>query len=481
MLASAGVLFQLALLPQSRGWLIVAPMALLVYFVLVPERVRTLIVLLPLIAVAGLTAPSMLDVFDAAGKPGALAPALDQARDTMLLGAGALFLAGALIGLADRSMTLSDRTTRLGKWAVGAIAWASALAGLIVVISIIGNPFSWAGDRWDDIKSGEAEFQPEGARLGTGLGSNRYDFWRVSLDEFEDAPLAGVGSENFAGDYVRERDSDEEPLHPHSLPLRILAQVGLVGAVLFLGFLACALVGLGRVRLRSEVPLSRGLAGVVAVVLFYWLVHSTGDWFWAFPALCAPVFAWLGLGMRIDGDRRTSSSPAWVLPAGVAAGAAALLAAVSLLLPWRAAVDIDEASNVWRRDPEVAFDRLDRARGLNFLSARPDLVEGAIASRLGDRARMRTAFERALDRYPESWYATLELAALDAVEGDRRSALRRLREVENLNPREEMTAVVRRGIVRGRPVSLAMLDAVFLERVCSRLGRSPAPGGCEAR
>ena len=53
LLASAGVLFDFALLPQSRGWLIAAPVALIAYLVLVPERVRSLVVLAPLAAGRG--------------------------------------------------------------------------------------------------------------------------------------------------------------------------------------------------------------------------------------------------------------------------------------------------------------------------------------------------------------------------------------------------------------------------------------------
>ena len=111
-----------------------------------------------------------------------------------------------------------------------------------------------------------------------------------------------------------------------------------------------------------------------------------------------------------------------------------MFAALSLALPWTAAVDTKRAAEIWGAAPNAAYDRLDRAADLNFLSDRPYLVEGAIASRLGQLRRMRIAFERALDRDPDSWYATLELAALDAIQGDRKSALDGLARVAELNP-----------------------------------------------
>jgi hypothetical protein len=486
MLALAGVLFQLALMPQSRGWLIAAPLAALAYIAFVPGLVRSLIMLGPLAVVAALTADPILDVFDAVDNAAALEPALDSARDATLIGAVVLFLAGSVIGFLDHHLELPEQAARVGSRAVLAVAGAIALAGAVVAIAVIGNPIGWAGDRWDDFKSGEFEQEFEGSRLSQGLGSNRYDFWTVAFDDFKDSPIRGVGSENFAEDYVRERNSDEEPTHPHNLSLRILAQNGLVGAALFLGFLVAALIGVGLTRLRSSDPLGRGVGGLTAVVFVYWFAHSSGDWFWAFPALSAPVFAWLGLGMRVGADRGLGPAPTWAsdwgrtagVAAAVAAAVAVVLAAVSLALPWTAAVDTKKAAETWGASPNAAYDRLDRAADLNFLSANPYLVEGAIASRLDQPRRMRIAFDRALDRDPDNWYATLELAALDAIEGDTLSALERLQRVSELNPREPATDQVRQGLLSDRPVSLETLDAIFLQRYCERLGREVGPAGC---
>jgi len=485
MLAVAGVLFQMALMPQSRGWLIAAPLGMLAYVALVPGLVRSLIVIAPLALVAALTASPVLDVFDAVTDPASLGPALESARDSVLIGAAILFVAGAVIGFADRRLELPERVAQVGSRVVIGVAGVIALAGAVVAIAAVGNPVSWAGDRWDDFRSGEFEHDFEGSRLSQSLGSNRYDFWSVGFDEFKDSPITGVGSENFAEDYIRDRESPEEPTHPHNLPLRVLSQTGLVGGALFFGFLVTAVIGLGRTRLRSSDPLGRGVAGLAAVGLAYWLLHSTGDWFWAFPALTAPVFAWLGVGMRVGAERGPQPSPRWARrwgrPAGAAAAAAAVFAAISMALPWTAAVDTKKASETWGADPDAAFERLGRASDLNFLSANPDVIEGAIAARLGDSDRMRGAFEQALERDPRNWYATLELAALDAIQGDRQSSFERLDRVAELNPREPLTDQVREGVVRGRPVALRMLDDTFLYRYCEKLGRDVGPKGCEPR
>jgi hypothetical protein len=478
LLASAGVLFDFALLPQSRGWLIAAPLAAVAYLMLTPERVRSLIVLAPLAVFAALTASPMLDVYDLAGT-GGLEAALDDARDAMLIGAAALFVAGAAIALVDGRLQLSEAMARQGKRAIGGLAWVAALAGAVVAIGVIGNPVTWVDARWDDFKSGRSEDPPGGSRLGDTLGSNRYDFWRVAADEFTGSPLTGVGSNNFAEDYIRERKSNEEPAYSHNLPLGTLSETGLVGAALFLGFLAAALTGVARVRLRSADQLARGVAAVAAIVFIYMIIHSTGDWFWAMPALWAPVFAWLGLGMRVGAERERPPRPRWARPAGIAAVVAGAFAVVSLVLPWIAAVDVKKAGEIWGAEPSAAFARLDRASSLNFLSANPDLVEGAIASRLGEPRRMRVAFEEALDRDPRNWYANLELAALDALEGDAPASVQRLDRVVELNPREPLTEAIREGLLSGQPVTFEELDNSFLARYCRVHGQELGPNGCE--
>jgi tetratricopeptide (TPR) repeat protein len=217
------------------------------------------------------------------------------------------------------------------------------------------------------------------------------------------------------------------------------------------------------------------------VVVVYWFLHSSGDWFWAYPAISAPVFAWLGLGMRLEVDRDPSPSPPVRRPLPVAAAIAGVIAvaALSLALPWTAAVDVKRAAESWGSDPEAAFDRLDRAGDLNFLSAQPNLVAGAIATRLNDPERARQAFDRALERDPRNWYATLELAAIDALQGDRQSSLERLQRVAELNPLEPLTGKVRQGAVSGNPVSLEELDSAYLKRYCARQGRRATPTGCD--
>jgi tetratricopeptide (TPR) repeat protein len=91
------------------------------------------------------------------------------------------------------------------------------------------------------------------------------------------------------------------------------------------------------------------------------------------------------------------------------------------------------ALDEWPSDPEAAYEDLDRAADLNPLEAQPLLVEGAIASLVGDHDRAVDAFSGAADREPESYAAHIFLAE-ELVESDPVAAARSLTRAAELNP-----------------------------------------------
>jgi hypothetical protein len=77
-----------------------------------------------------------------------------------------------------------------------------------------------------------------------------------------------------------------------------------------------------------------------------------------------------------------------------------------------------------------------------------------------------------LQRNSFNWYSLLELGALDAVEGHRTAAMRRLRQAVKLNPREPVIRTTLAGARSDKPVGLRSLDRIFLGRVCDRFGQT---------
>lgn len=456
MLAAAGVCVELALLSQSRGWLAAMPIAFVLYVAVVPGRIRSL-VCAAIVAAAVLVARGpLLDVYSALRSGSDILGALHDARNAILVTAVLLAVAGAIVAVVDRRVSPESRTARRFTLAVAAVVAVVAISGTAVALAWVGNPATRVRHAWTEFKGPAAHVS--GSYLTSGFASNRYDLWRVAWHEIEDAPLWGVGSDQFAVDYLRERHTDEEPQYPHSLELKVLAQTGVVGGVLFTAFLVAAVVGWR--RRREESPFARAARAAAFVGFAYWFLHGSLDWFWELPGLAAPAFALLAFAVGGGGAAQQARSRA-VLATTVAA---AVLALVLLVPPWLSATEVRAAAGEWRQHPAGAFARLDRARHLNPLTDWPDVIAGAIASRLGDDRRMIVFFQRALDRDPKNWYSHLELAVAYGRTGQKDSALRELGVAEHLDPLEPTIPFVRSRLRAGRPIKTEELDTIFLRR-----------------
>jgi O-antigen ligase len=469
LLGAATALVELAVLAESRGSLFAVPVAAVVYLLVVPKRLRAGITLVVAgVAVLAARGP-LLDVYDPVRTGADVGGVLHHAYAAIAISSGLIFVFWTLVALFDRRVELRPRQVRLANGAA-LIAVALVIVGAgIAVASAQPGPLDRISSGWRHFKAGYTG-TVSSSHFSSGLGNNRYDFWRVALLDFKRHPLNGVGVDNFAEDYVRLRRSNEEPLYPHSLELRVLAQLGIVGGVLFAGLVAAIGVGVIRAaRERGDFVAGMARAGVAGTM--YWAIHGSADWFWEFPGLTAPAVAWLGLALARPSpraERETSGTRrlgVWLWLPVVA------LVAVSLVLPWLSELEVQRATAVWRRDPGRAFAELDRARGLNPLGSQPDLLGGAIASRVDKVGRMQRFFRRAVDRDSHNWYAHFELGLADAALGNRARALAELRQAGLLNPGEPVIHSVRRQVVAGRTVDRARIDEVFAERVRSRLGR----------
>jgi O-Antigen ligase len=461
--SACALLVELALLCQSRAWIIALPVTLVVYLVAVGRPARTLVFLVPAAIALAVAAPTLTAVFAAIRDRNDIAGAVASARNAVLVSLVACFVTGFVLSVLDRrvehaGLRLAARRTVIGAWLL------CLLAGVALAAGKLEHPIARVEHEWRSFKN----VQPGSRRsyFSTGLGGTRYDIWRVAIREVERAPLIGVGVDNFAVDYLRERRSQEEPQYPHSLELRLLAQTGVVGAALFAVFLAAVALALARLSALPE--LGRASAGCIVALFAYWLVHGSVDWFWEMPVLGGVAFSSLGIAVGLARPRRAEGAPAnrgARLPVALVVAALAAPVALSFALPWLAAAEVDSAASTWRTQPNEAFRRLSLARRLNPLSDEPDLVAGAIASRLGEHRRMRVAFDRALGRNSQNWYANFELALLDATAGRRSAALRRLSAARRLNPREPEITFLGQEIHQGRHISPSSLDEVFLARI----------------
>jgi tetratricopeptide (TPR) repeat protein len=489
----AVLLAEVALLSQSRGALYATPVMLVLVFALLPARVRTFAVLVPVAAGIGAATPAVLRVGERLEAGHGAAAAIHSAtRATFAAALAAGLLVGLGAALERRRAPLAAGAARRVHRGVGAVA----IAALVLLIGgswvAAGNPLTRARHAWDTFKSpkGYAANSDTGSRLIGGLGSSRYDFYRVALDEFAAHPLLGIGADNFAEPYLAHGRSTETPHYPHSVELRTLADTGLLGALLALAGLAAALLACWRALARSPDELARAVAAAALAGFAYWVVHGSFDWFWEFAGLGAPAFALLGIGCALAprtatagvGDTEASHKAATLarglptagaqssrgprararLGLALAAGTLAVAAIASLTAPWLSQLQVQSAARIWVRAPAQAYARLDDAARLNPLSDEPYVVAGSIALRLGELAHADRDFALALRRTPREAYATLERGAIASARGERQAALALLGRAVRLDPREPLARQALALARRGQRVDLTELNRSIL-------------------
>jgi hypothetical protein len=433
LLAAAGVLLELCVLAQSRGSLISLALGLVCAVALTHDRPR-LVAALAAVAVTTLASlPALLAVFD--HPPDLGGDTLDTAAAAIVASAVVLFAAGLALPRLDRwSPAGPHRAVRLA-WAAAAVV-AVLAAGTLAASS----------------------------RFTAGIESGRYDLWRVSLLQVGDHPVQGAGAGNFAEDYARERNRHEQPLYPHSIVLGAFGQTGIVGGLLLVGFLATALLCVTRV------PVS--VAGAASAVT--WVAHASLDWLWEMPAVTVAPMACLGL---VVSSSAAEVLPArlrpWPGPARAVVALAAVAATLSYALPALAAREVERAVRRWDADHAGALHALDRARRLNPLTDRADLVAGGLALRGGDRQEARIAFLRATSRDGSNWYPQAAIGALDLLEDRQPEAVARLRAAQRMNPREPAIAEALAAAERGGPLPSGVLARLHDQAMPGPLGRRP--------
>ena len=417
LLAFAAVSLQLCVMGQSRGWLFTLPAVLVLYAVVVRDRLRVVIAaILPALA-ALLPVHKLLHVFEGHTGASLQAAARSAGRVSLLLCAG-VFVVWTLFAWAEQLRKVPQPSRRLTR-GIGAIV-AVAVIGLGVagvLAATHGDPVSFVKRQWHGFV--HIQYAPSSSSHFFSVGSGRYDFWRVSVDAVKAHPLGGLGQDNFADYYISRRHTGEEPRWTHSLEFRLLAHTGVVGFVLFAVFLVAALVAAAAAIRRRSGLLAVAAAGAV-IPLLPWLVHGSVDWFWEVPALTGPALAFLGMASGLTPRRLAEPEPGAEAapkpqprraPRGVRIGVAllgvvALLAAtVALGLPYLSVRYTSIATDVRVKNPAAALSDLSHAADLDPWAPEPTRLAGIIALGGGRPLLAEQWFSKTISREPEGWFA----------------------------------------------------------------------------
>lgn len=437
-LAGATLCAELAVLTQSRGAMVALALSLIVFFLLSGQRLRGLLALAPVAAALVVTFPRLNAVYLRFLDGGDPAGVLNQVSSSVWLTAAGAGMYGLAWGLMDRRWRLPTGVTR--------IAGGVALAGVLVVFGAggavlnertDGAPVAAVQQKWEAFKSDDTSGQ-ESSRYLSASGSGRYALWQVAWEDFERHPVLGVGTQNYEATYYQLREAQIGSVRqPHMLPLEILGERGLVGGVLFFGFLAvCLGVSLSsRFRdLRSE---GKAQVGALVAAVAYWFVHSGADWFWQLPAVTLPAFVYLALLVspwRVGRMGTTSPAfPGWPLRA---CGMIIAVVTVCIVAPLFVANQYLQDSYS-AGDPKKALVAVERAQQFNPLNSGLPQREAELAMEIGDWKRTENAYERAIQLNPEHYEPYMLLATFYERRGQFDEACDYYEKALTRNPRDE--------------------------------------------
>ncbi len=446
-LAAAGALLGTFVLTQSRGGLGALALVLLLAFLFVPGRLRLLIPLVLVALAVGAALDPLLEVRSAAVEGGNVEASLRDAIAALLTSTAVLTALAAIYAAADSRIEVGEKTVRRASAAVAAALGGVALIAAVALLASGPDVGGWVSDRAEDFKTPDyAQLESEPSRFTGDLGSNRYDYWRVSVDVFAEEPLTGSGAGNFIAPYLERRQGEKSTIYAHSIWLGSLAELGAAGLLALVGFVVALSAALARSarRLGSR----RWIVAAAALPLAYVLVHGSFDWITAFPVVIAPALALAGAaaGAIPAGSGPPAPGRRSVSLAVVLALALATVLAAPLLVAARLS---DRGVTTWPADPSRAIADLERAADLDPLAAAPYVRLGVVAIELDRPALARRAFDLALERDGSAWYPELQLGLVAAEAGHRERALRHLEVALARNPREPEVRVVLRSVRQG--------------------------------
>jgi O-antigen ligase len=444
-LGGATLMLALAFLTQARGVVLGLALGGVLAIALGPDRVRRAWLALLAIAGVGVASGSLLAPFDGFNDRGDATPTeIAIATDALLILVGVLAIVGVAGALLDRGLRLEGRSRLVAGRAASVALIVVAVAGAGAGLARTGDPIAFVDERFDEFRSLETS-APGETRLSFG-GGQRADLWRVSLAELEDRPLTGAGEGSYPFLYYEERRTDRNVSTPHSLAFSVLAELGLVGALLLLGFLAAIATALV-VRLRAAERGDRWWAVALASGGVVVLGQAAVDWLWLVPGLMGLGLFALALGVASLpplGERASSARDAPRWRSRVALAAPLALAALAVTLLYVSDAQVREA-----RAAEGSADRLEAARTaerLNPFALAPRYLQAGALEELGRVGAARRELRGALELEPRN-FATLGLLGdLELRAGNPAEARAFYRRALELNPLDSgLRELARRG------------------------------------
>jgi O-antigen ligase len=424
-------------LTSSRGGAAAAAFGLVVLLVAAPGRVQALAG--ALVGGAGGAALVALTAARSSIVDGRLGtPAADhQGHQLLVASLVTVLVAAGVRALVDRPVGLirlpvpSRRVLLAGA--------AAALAAVAIAVGALAS--SGRFDRFTKPPSGAA--QPQAglvtSHFTSDSGSGRYQFWQSAWKAFEEQPVHGIGAGAYESWWARTATISYAIRDAHSWFVESLAELGIVGGLLALGFvLSGAAAGIRRrlAAARSAPELGGALALLAAGTL-----SAAIDWTWELPAAFLLLLVAVALLTGpATGDREagpTRGGRLWwtgtvlVSAIGIVVGVMALVTQVKLG---------DSRDAARRGDLVEAGHAADAAIAVQPWAAAPRLQRALVDERAGDLKGALSAGNDAIQRAPDDWRLWITAARFRTKAGDVPGAERALEKARTLNPRAQTLA-----------------------------------------
>jgi hypothetical protein len=420
-----GLLFVALFLSYSRGALLVAGGAIILWLLLVPLRLRT--ITLVATAMAG-SAPVIgwalsRDAFTENDVPMLVRESAGPEFGVFLLMTSlALLVAGVAIcfQVARRPPGVPARL-RMG--VAAAVVTALIPVGLATALAASDKGFEGSVEASvESLTSTTASTEGGPGRL-TQASSTRSRYWRQANDVFEENTEKGTGAGTFQVTRLRHRNDQLVSRHAHGYVVQTMADLGIAGLVasglaLFL-WLAAAARATGFVPRRRERTFDAERVALIALALcaIAFGVQSAIDWTWSVPATAAmaviPAGYVAGRALRRrEGAAGPTLGRAPRVLFAAAALAAALVCAWSVWQPQRSSAESERALDLIADDKLNEADRAaDRAEDIDPLASRALIVRAAVADARGNKPLAHRILEEAVERFrgePQVWIRLAE-------------------------------------------------------------------------
>lgn len=367
-----------------------------------------------------------------------------QGREMIAFTLGAIVIVAALRFLADGPLGRVYVTRGL------AIAFGIAIAVAVVVLGVATDPV----DKVDEFckQPPERLASSDASDISNLDSSGRCQYWEVALDGFGADPAIGVGAGGYESLWNRNAPFTRQIRHAHSLFFENLAELGLPGLLLVLGFLGPA--GFAVWRRPSMIPASNGEFGAAAAVLAAGVASAALEWTWEFPSAFIPVVVSVGLltGVALHRPSRTGTfddrsdtveiertEPGRGFGWGVATlaiGWASIIVASVVFFTEAKLVQSESAAS--RSELEAAAQDARDASNLQPWASEPWVQLALLEELSGDLMGAQKAIHEASLRAPKDWRIWLINARFEVGLNDLKGARTSLARARALNPQAQI-------------------------------------------